>query len=214
MAEQRNIAIAVTGAGGTLAARHVLSSLVRDDRVAHVDLMVSATGRKLIAHELGGPESGDPAERLLGGTSAKVSVWDPDLDIACPLSSGSYRSWGMLVVPCALGALARIAQGQASTLIERAADVCLKERRPLVLCVRETPFNLINLRNMTQVTEAGGVVYPMIPTFYNVPETVEQMFEEFTARLLGFIGLDQSDYYAWGGDATAAYRDRAARQSG
>jgi flavin prenyltransferase len=211
MTEPRNIAMAVTGAGGTPAARHVLSSLVRDDRVAHVDLMVSATGRKLIAHELGGPESGDPAECLLGTTSAKVSAWDPDRDMACPLSSGSYPSWGMVVVPCALGALARIAQGQASTLIERAADVCLKERRPLVLCVRETPFNLINLRNMTQVTEAGAVVYPMIPTYYNVPETVKQMFEEFAARLLGFIGLDQTDYYTWGGEATAAYRDRAAR---
>ena len=80
-----------------------------------------------------------------------------------------------------------------------------------MLCVRETPFNLINLRNMTQVTEAGAVVYPMIPTYYNVPETVEQMFEEFTARLLAFIGLDQTDYYTWGGEATAAYRERAAR---
>jgi 4-hydroxy-3-polyprenylbenzoate decarboxylase len=173
--------------------------------------MVSAAGRKLIAHELGGPESGDPVERLLGGASAKVSAWDPDRDIAGPLSSGSYPSWGMLVVPCALGALARIAQGQAGTLIERAADVCLKERRPLVLCVRETPFNLISLRNMTQVTEAGAVVYPMIPTYYNVPETVEQMVEEFTARLLGFIGLDQTDYYTWDGAGTAAYRERAAR---
>jgi flavin prenyltransferase len=211
MAEQRNIALAVTGAGGTFAARHVLSSLVRDDRVAHVDLMVSATGRKLIAHEFGGAESGDPVERLLGKASAKVSSWDPDLDIACPLASGSYPSWGMVVVPCALGALARIAQGQSSTLIERAADACLKERRPLVLCVRETPFNLINLRNMTQVTEAGGVVYPMIPTYYNVPATVEQMVEEFAVRLLGFIGLDQTDYYTWGAEATAAYRDRAAR---
>jgi flavin prenyltransferase len=211
MAEQRNIALAVTGAGGTRAARSVLSALVRDDRVAHVDLMVSATGRKLIAHELGGPESGDPVAHLLGGSSAKVSAWDPDLDIAGPLASGSYRSWGMLVVPCTLGAVARIAQGQASTLIERAADVCLKERRPLVLCVRETPFNLINLRNMTQVTEAGGVVYPMIPTYYNVPETVEQIFEEFTSRLLGFVGLDQSDYYTWSGEETAAHRERAGR---
>jgi flavin prenyltransferase len=211
MTEQRSISMAVTGAGGTRAASYVLSSLVKDDRVAHVDLMVSAMGRKLIAHEFGGPESSDPVERLLGGASAKVSAWDPDRDIAGPLSSGSYPAWGMIVVPCALGVLARIAQGQANTLIERAADVCLKERRLLVLCVRETPFNLINLRNMTQVTEAGAVVYPMIPTYYNVPETVEQMFEEFTARLLGFIGLDQTDFYAWGGEGTAAYRERTAR---
>jgi 4-hydroxy-3-polyprenylbenzoate decarboxylase len=90
-------------------------------------------------------------------------------------------------------------QGQANTLIERAADVCLKERRQLVLCVRETPFNLIHLRNMTQVTEVGAVVYPMIPTYYNVPRDMGHVFEEFTVRLLGVVGLpqDRGDYYAW-----------------
>lgn len=94
-------------------------------------------------------------------------------------------------------------------MIERAADVCLKERRQLVLCVRETPFSLIHLRNMTQVTEAGAVVYPMIPTYYNVPQTVEQMFEEFTARLMSFIGLQQTDYYTWTGEGTPAHDDRS-----
>jgi flavin prenyltransferase len=80
-----------------------------------------------------------------------------------------------------------------------------------VLCVRETPFSLIHLRNMTQVTEAGGTVYPMIPTFYSVPQSVEQFYEEFTARLLGFIGLPQSDYYAYSGRETPAHRDRVGR---
>ncbi|GAA3614791.1 hypothetical protein GCM10022419_120020 [Nonomuraea rosea] len=117
----------------------------------------------------------------------------------------------MIVLPCALGAAGRIAQGAANTLIERAADVCLKERRPLVLCIRETPFNLIHLRNMTQVTEAGAVVYPMIPTYYNVPQSIEQMDEEFVSRLLGFVGLHQSDYYEWAGPSgTAAHHDRIA----
>ncbi|MEU1049812.1 flavoprotein [Streptomyces sp. NPDC005897] len=98
-------------------------------------------------------------------------------------------------------------------MIERAADICLKERRPLVLCVRETPFNLIHLRNMTQVTEAGGIVYPMIPTYYNLPETVEQMFEEFTERLLGFVRLDQSDYCAWRDGGSRASVERAASRA-
>ena len=209
MAEQRRITMAVTGAGGTRMARYVLSALVRDERVAHVDLLVSSAGRKLIAHEFGGSPGDDPVERLLGAAApSTVSFWDPEEDIAAPPSSGSYPSWGMLVVPCALGVVGRIAQGQANTLVERAADVCLKERRPLVLCVRETPFNLIHLRNMTQVTEAGAVVYPMIPTYYNVPETVGQMYEEFTSRLLGFIGLDQTDYYVWDGRETDAHRER------
>ena len=103
----------------------------------------------------------------------------------------------MIILPCALGAAARIAHGTANTLLERGADVCLKERRRLVLCIRETPLNLIHLRNLVQLTEAGAVVYPMIPTYYNVPQNLKQMDEEFVLRLLGFIGLDQTDYYEW-----------------
>ncbi|MBA8824537.1 4-hydroxy-3-polyprenylbenzoate decarboxylase [Saccharopolyspora lacisalsi] len=209
MAEQRrNITVAVTGAGGTLMAWHVLSTLNRDSRVEHVDLIVSDAGRKLMAHEFGGSEDDDPVEKLLGDGREKVTSWAPD-DLAGAPTSGSYPSWGMVVVPCALGVMSRVAQGQANSLIERAADVCLKERRQLVLCVRETPFNMIHLRNMTQVTEAGGIVYPMIPTFYNAPQSVEQMYEEFTTRLLGFIGLDQTDYYAWSGGQAQAQRERS-----
>jgi 4-hydroxy-3-polyprenylbenzoate decarboxylase len=197
--------MAVTGAGGTRMARYVLSGLVRSHQVAHVDLLVSQTGRKLVAHEFGGAAEQDPVGAILGEPSEKVTAYDPE-DLMAPPTSGSYPSWGMVVVPCALGVVGRIAQGQANTLIERAADVCLKERRRLVMCVRETPFSLIHLRNMTQVTEAGGVVYPMIPT-YNLPRTVEQMFEEYAARLLGFMGLDQPDYYAWNGADTPAHHD-------
>ena len=208
MAQRQRMIMAVTGAGGTRVARRVLSALDRDERVEHVDLMVSPSGRKLVAHEFGGTDGDDPARLLLGGDSAKVRALDPD-DLAGAPTSGSYPSTSMIVHPAALGVVGRIAQGQANTLIERAADVCLKERRSLVLCVRETPFNLIHLRNMTQVTEAGAVVYPMIPTYYNAPQSVEQLQEEFTARLLGFLGLDQTDYYAWSGDDTPAHQDRA-----
>ena len=201
--------LAVTGAGGTRLAGGVLTALVADERVSHVDLMVSANGRKLIAHERGVVESVDPVELLLGQQSEKVSFWDPDVEVTGPPSSGSYRFWGMIVLPCAVGAASRIAQGLANTLIERAADVCLKERRPLILCVRETPLNLIHLRNLVQLTEAGAVVYPMIPTYYNVPRSLEQMDEEFVSRLLGFIGLDQTDHYEWADPSgTAAHRER------
>lgn len=210
MADQRNVTLAVTGAGGTRIARFVLESLVKDDRVGQVDLMVSAAGRKVIAHETGRNGVGDAVELLLGGPAQKVVAWDPE-DLAGGPTSGSYPSWGMLLVPCALGVVGRIAAGTANTLIERAADVTLKERRALLLCVRETPFNLIHLRNMTQVTEAGATVYPMIPTFYNVPNSVDQIYEEFTARLLGFIGLPQSDDYTYSGDKTPAHRDRLGR---
>ena len=139
MPEQRRIVLAVTGAGGTRLAAGVLKKLVADERVDHVDLMVSENGRKLLAFEQGVAEDADPLEVLLGQSSSdKVSVWNPETDMAGPPSSGSYRSWGMIILPCALGAAARIAQGVANTLIERHADVCLKERRQLILCVRET----------------------------------------------------------------------------
>ena len=184
--------------------------------------MVSANGRKLLAFEQGAEEDADPVSVLLGGSSDngspdKVSFWDPETDMAGPPSSGSYRTWGMIVLPCALGAAARIAQGAANTLLERAADVCLKERRPLVLCIRETPLNLIHLRNMVQLTEAGAVIYPMIPTYYNVPRNLQEMDEEFVLRLLGFIGLDQTDRYEWsdpsGSAAHAEHVQQPASQS-
>jgi len=199
MAEQRRIVVAVTGAGGTRLAGRFLRKLVIDERVGHVDLMVSANARKIIAFEQGVSEDDDPVRVLLGGESEKVASWDPDVDAAGPGSSGSYHFWGMVVVPCAMGAASRIAHGMANTLIERAADVCLKERRSLILCIRETPLNLIHLRNLVQLTEAGAVVYPMTPQYYTVPESLEEMDEGFALRLLGFIGLTQPGVEEWRG---------------
>ncbi len=196
MPEQRRIVVGVTGAGGTRLAGVLLNKLVDDERVGHVDVMVSPNGPKLVAFEHGADETADAVALLLGRQSDevwrdKVTVYDPEADQAGPPSSGSYRFTDMIILPCALGAAARIAHGTANTLLERGADVCLKERRRLVLCIRETPLNLIHLRNLVQLTEAGAVVYPMIPTYYNVPQNLKQMDEEFVLRLLGFIGLEQ-----------------------
>jgi 4-hydroxy-3-polyprenylbenzoate decarboxylase len=217
--EQRRVVVAVTGAGGTRLAGVLLAKLVADERVEHVDVMVSANGRKLVAFENGVDESADAVGLLLrqqpgAALPDKVSVWNPEEDQAGPPSSGSYRFTDMIILPCALGAAARIAHGIANTLLERAADVCLKERRRLVLCIRETPLNLIHLRNLVQLTEAGAVVYPMIPTYYNVPQNLQQMDEEFVLRLLGFVGLDQTDYYEWSStDGTAALHDHVQQPS-
>jgi 4-hydroxy-3-polyprenylbenzoate decarboxylase len=105
----------------------------------------------------------------------------------------------MVVIPCSMGTLARIANGIASHLIERAADVMLKERRPLVLCVRETPLNRIHLRNMSLAAEAGATIFPLIPTFYNHPSSAEEMAQEFANRVLAHIGLPQANAYQWKG---------------
>ena len=209
--------------GGTRLAGILLNKLVDDPRVGHVDVLVSANGRKLIAFENGAVENDKQAESAEAVSLLmkrepppdKLSVWDPEVDQAGPPSSGSYRFTDMIVMPCALGAAARIAHGIANTLLERAADVCLKERRRLVLCVRETPLNLIHLRNLVQLTEAGAVVYPMIPTYYNVPRNLAEMDEEFVQRLLGFVGLDQTDYYEWKStEGTPALQDHATHPDG
>jgi 4-hydroxy-3-polyprenylbenzoate decarboxylase len=119
-------------------------------------------------------------------------------DIGAPIASGSYPVDAMVVLPCSMGTLGGIAHGLAQNLIERAADVCLKERRRLVLCVRETPLNLIHLRNMAAATEAGATIFPVIPTFYNHPQSVTDIARNYVNRVLQHIGLPQPGAYKWG----------------
>ena len=111
------------------------------------------------------------------------------------MASGSYPADAMIVIPCSVGTLARIANGIASQLIERAADVCLKEKRPLVLCVRETPLNKIHIRNMYRAADAGATIFPLIPAFYYRPASLDEMAREFAYRVLAHLGLPQPDAY-------------------
>ncbi|GAA4081840.1 UbiX family flavin prenyltransferase [Actinomadura miaoliensis] len=208
MPDNRRITLAVTGAGGVGASKRLLAALQQDERVAHVDLLVSANGRKLAALEFGTQDDPDSVAQALEATSAKVRMLDP-ADLAGPVTSGSYPYDAMVILPCAAGVLGRIAQGLAHDLIERAADVALKERRRLVLCLRETPLNLVHLRNMVAVTEAGAIVYPMIPTYYNVPETLAELQDELVERVLQLLGLPHTDRYRWDGVSTPARREHA-----
>jgi flavin prenyltransferase len=120
-------------------------------------------------------------------------------DIGANVASGSYPADAMIVIPCSVGTLARIANGVASHLIERAADVCLKEKRPLVLCVRETPLNKIHIRNMYRAADAGATVFPLIPAFYNLPASLDAMAREFACRVLAHVGLPQPGAFRWKG---------------
>ena len=134
--------------------------------------------------------------KLLGRSSGKVQPLAYE-DIGAPVASGSYPVAGMIVLPCSMGTLAGVAHGLAGNLIERAADVCLKERRRLILCVRETPLNLIHLRNMAAVTEAGATVYPVIPAFYHQPQSTVEMARNFVHRVLLHLGLPQPGAFQW-----------------
>lgn len=190
--------VAITGASGAILGRELLRALEADERVAQVHFIPSENSLRVIAEELELSGRNNLLEKLLVGDSKKIRQLSQS-DIGAPIASGSYPSNGMIVLPCSAGTLAGIANGLAENLIERAADVCLKERRPLILCVRETPFNKIHLRNMTLAADAGATIYPVIPTFYNKPVNSLEMARQFVCRVLAHIGLPQSGAYIWKG---------------
>jgi flavin prenyltransferase len=193
-----NLTVALTGASGSIFGQRLLRALERDARVTHVNFIASENSLRVIAEELQLSGRSELIAKLLGKPSAKIQQ-HAETDIGAGPASGSYPSAGMIILPCSMGTLAGIANGLASNLIERAADVCLKERRPLILCVRETPFNKIHLRNMSLAADAGAVIFPIIPAFYNRPMDAAEMAEQFVCRVLGHIGLPQADAYVWKG---------------
>ena len=194
----QNLTIATTGASGSLFLRHLLLAVERDKRVQTVNFIASDSALRVIAEELGLRGRSDLVAQVLGRAARKIHQ-QSDADIGANVASGSYPGDAMVVIPCSVGTLARIATGIASHLIERAADVCLKEKRPLVLCVRETPLNKIHIRNMYRAADAGATIFPLIPAYYFRPATLDQMAHEFACRVLAHIGLPQADAYRWKG---------------
>lgn len=196
--DKKIVTLAVTGASGSIFAAQMLKLLAADERVNHVDFLASESALRVLAEELNIAGRNNLIERLLGASCSKIQQHS-DADIGANIASGSYLSSAMIVLPCSMGTLAGIAHGLASSLIERAADVSLKERRPLVLCIRETPFNLIHLRNMALAAEAGATIYPVMPTLYDHPQTTEDIARQFVHRVLAHIGLAQPNAYQWHG---------------
>jgi flavin prenyltransferase len=192
------LTIAATGASGAVFTRALLQIAESDARIKIVNFIASDNALRVFAEELGVKGRNHLLEQLLGEKPQKIQQQNND-DIGANVASGSYPASAMIVLPCSMGTLARIANGLAANLIDRAADVCLKEKRPLVLCTRETPLNRIHLRNMGLAVEAGATIYPLIPTFYNQPKTVDDMANQFACRVLAFIGLAQPDAYRWKG---------------
>ena len=190
------LTVAITGASGAIFGRELLRALEADARVARVHFVASENSLRVIAEELGISGRTDLREKLLG-FAPKKTIQHADANIGAAIASGSHPSGGMIVLPCSVGTLAAIANGLADSLIARAADVTLKERRPLILCVRETPFNRIHLRNMTLAADAGATIFPVIPAFYNKPVDSDEMARQFVCRVLAHIGLPQPSAYVW-----------------
>lgn len=178
-AKQR-IVIAITGATGACYGVRCLELLAAQPQV-ETHLIISPAGLLNIQHELS--QSRDEVTAL-------ADVVHSYKDISSSLASGSYPIDAMLVAPCSMRSLAAIAHGLADNLITRAADVCLKERRKLVLAVRETPFNLAHLRNMTAATEMGAVIFPPLPAFYFHPENIQQLIDHSALRMLAHVGIE------------------------
>jgi 4-hydroxy-3-polyprenylbenzoate decarboxylase len=198
----RTITIGVTGASGAIYARTILCLLDADSRVARVFLVVTETGARLIASELG-IVAAEPKRlpSLLTGTPAKKIKYLPDRDIGAVIASGSNPVDAMAVIPCSAGTLSAIATGASDDLLSRAADVCLKERRTLVLCLRETPLNRIHLENALRAHDAGAVIMPAMPAFYFAPKTIEDAVEQYVLRVLAQLGLPRDEQYHWKGGA-------------
>jgi len=197
--EAVNLTVAITGASGVVLGRELLRALEADARVARVHFVASENSLRVMAEELGISGRTNLLEKLLVDARTKI-VQHSDTDIGASIASGSHPSNGMIVLPCSMGTLAAIANGLANSLISRAADVTLKERRPLLLCVRETPFNRIHLRNMSRAAEAGAVIFPVSPAFYNKPVDSTEMARQFAFRVLAHIGLPQPGAYVWKAD--------------
>ena len=191
-----HLTVAITGASGAILAREALRALEADARVTRVHFVASENSLRVLAEELGVSGRNDIVEKLISSQTKKI-IQHADADIGAPIASGSHPSNGMVVLPCSMGTLAAIALGLAHSLIARAADVTLKERRPLILCVRETPFSRIHLRNMTLAAEAGAVIFPLMPAFYSRPTDTATMARQFIARVLAHIGLPQPGAYVW-----------------
>jgi 4-hydroxy-3-polyprenylbenzoate decarboxylase len=202
VSDSNNITLAITGASGSIYAVEMLRALAADARVTRINLIPSESSLRVLAEELQLSGRNDLAEKILATatnpTAAIAKVTQHlDSNIGANVASGSYPANAMIVLPCSMGTLASIANGLASSLIHRAADVSLKERRPLILCVRETPFNRIHLRNMQLASDAGATIFPVIPTLYNQPQSTTDMARNFVHRVLAHIGLPQPGAYQW-----------------
>src|ERR1700723_500612 len=197
------ITVGITGASGAAYAQSVLRLLDSDSRVQRVFLVASDAGMRLLATELGVvPTDPKKLPSLLPHPPGKKNEFLPNKDIGPSIASGSAIVDAMVIIPCSAGALGGIAAGIANDLLTRAADVCLKERRPLVLCLRETPLNRIHLENMLRVHDAGATVMPAMPAFYYEPETIAAMVEQFCYRVLAQLGLPQQKQYRWKGGSS------------
>jgi flavin prenyltransferase len=201
----KRVTVAITGASGAIYATRTLASLL--ERGCHVDLVISDYGRRLLRDELGDAAAVDKlSDYLVTNYGEAVSKGSYTLhsnkDLGAKIASGSQNSEAMVIVPCSMKTLAGVAHGLSRNLIERAADVMLKERRPLIIVPRETPMSLPQLKNLVLCAEAGAMVMPAMPAFYQKPETLEHLADFMAGKILSALGFAHDLYPSWKSDSS------------
>lgn len=199
----RTFAIGVTGASGAIYALRTIGALL--DLGCRLEIVFSDYGKRLLLDELGPDAKVDRLSELLverfgAGVGRGTFVLHNNRDQGAVLASGSHRAEAMVIVPCSMKTLSGVAQGASKNLIERAADVMLKERRPLILVPRETPMSLPALRNMVTCAEAGAMILPAMPAFYQKPQTIDDLASFIAGKILNALGFDQELFPAWKGE--------------
>ena len=199
---RRSVAIGITGASGAIYAVRTLAALLAQG--VHVELVVSDYGRRLLRDELGEAAAVDRLvpflkDRYGPDVAAGSLQLHSNRDLGAAIASGSHGCSGMAIVPCSMKTLAAVAHGLSRNLIERAADVMLKERRTLVIVPRETPMSLPQLRNMVLCAEAGAMILPAMPAFYQQPKTLDDLADFMAGKILAALGFDHDLYPAWTG---------------
>lgn len=192
----KRITLAITGASGSIYGIRLLQHLV--GREIPVTLIPSRTGREVSLHETGIDPASPPSLRSRLGEMAHLVTIRSNDDLFAPEASGSHPSEGMVIAPCSMGTIGRIAHGISSTLIERGADVMLKERRPLILVPRETPLSVIHLENLLTLARGGAVILPAMPAFYQRPETLDDLADFVVGKILDQLGIPHTLFPRWG----------------
>ncbi len=200
--KRRSIAIAVTGASGAVYATRTMAALL--ERGCHLELVISDYGRRLLRDELGETAAVDKLAEYLAskygeGIRKGTFTLYSNRDLGAKIASGSQGCDAMVVVPCSMKTLAGIANGLSRNLVERAADVMLKERRRLIIVPRETPMSLPQLRNMVLSAEAGAMIMPAMPAFYQMPKTLDDLADFMAGKILSSLGFDHELYPSWEG---------------
>jgi 4-hydroxy-3-polyprenylbenzoate decarboxylase len=186
--------VGITGASGSIYAVRLVEELLKYGHEVH--LVITDNGRKVMAYETG--LDGGQILQKTGGISRRSGIYD-NSDLFAPIASGSFKTDGMVVIPCSMATLGEIASGSSKNLLGRAADVCIKEKRKLVLVPRETPLSSLHLRNMLTLSEAGVLIFPAMPAFYHRPSSVGEMVDFIVGRVLDSLGVKNELYKEWDG---------------